>query len=63
LAPKSYVGVSVTLFSLIVLAALGAIAARTGGAGMLAGAFRVLAWGVFAFAATAGIGALLGTVV
>jgi VIT1/CCC1 family predicted Fe2+/Mn2+ transporter len=63
IAPASHVGISVTLFSLIVLAALGALAARTGGAGMLAGSVRVLAWGVVAFAATAGIGALLGTVV
>lgn len=63
IAPQAHLGISVTLFSLMVLAALGAIAARTGGARILPSAARVLAWGVFAFAATAGIGALFGTVI
>jgi VIT1/CCC1 family predicted Fe2+/Mn2+ transporter len=63
LAPAAHVGASVTGFSLVVLAALGAIAARAGGARVLPGALRVLIWGVFAFAATAGIGALFGTII
>jgi VIT1/CCC1 family predicted Fe2+/Mn2+ transporter len=47
--------------SLVCLAALGAIAARAGGASAWVGAARVLLWGVLAMAATAGVGALFGT--
>jgi VIT1/CCC1 family predicted Fe2+/Mn2+ transporter len=47
--------------SLVCLAALGAIAARAGGASAWVGAGRVLLWGVLAMAATAGVGALFGT--
>ncbi len=48
--------------SLACLAALGGLAARTGGAPAWAGAFRVVFWGALAMAITAGIGALFGTV-
>lgn len=47
--------------SLGFLALLGAIAAYVGGASVLRGAGRVTLWGALAMAATAGIGALLGT--
>jgi VIT1/CCC1 family predicted Fe2+/Mn2+ transporter len=43
------------------LVALGAIAARAGGASALVGAARVGFWGALAMAATAGIGRLFGT--
>ncbi|HET9950411.1 MAG TPA: VIT family protein [Candidatus Eisenbacteria bacterium] len=46
--------------SLALLAALGALAARIGGARMLVGAVRVTFWGALAMAATAGAGALFG---
>ncbi len=49
--------------SLICLAALGAIAARAGGAPASIGAARVAFWGALAMAATAGVGALFGTAV
>jgi len=49
--------------SLLCLAALGALAARTGGASAWIGALRVAFWGALAMAATAGIGALFGTAV
>jgi len=49
--------------SLVFLAALGAAAARTGGAPVVAGAWRVTFWGMLALAITAGVGALLGTAV
>lgn len=49
--------------SLAFLALLGAVAARAGGAGVLAGAWRVCFWGALAMAITAGVGALFGTVV
>lgn len=42
------------------LAVLGAVAARTGGADMRKGAWRVLFWGVLAMAATWGVGSLFG---
>jgi VIT1/CCC1 family predicted Fe2+/Mn2+ transporter len=46
--------------ALVFLALLGALAARTGGAGMLVGAWRVTFWGALAMAITAGVGALFG---
>jgi VIT1/CCC1 family predicted Fe2+/Mn2+ transporter len=49
--------------SLAFLALLGATAARVGGAGVLAGAWRVGFWGALAMASTAGVGALFGAVV
>jgi VIT1/CCC1 family predicted Fe2+/Mn2+ transporter len=49
--------------SLFFLAALGAIAARVGGAGALLGAWRVTFWGALAMGITAGVGALFGSVV
>jgi VIT1/CCC1 family predicted Fe2+/Mn2+ transporter len=49
--------------SLLFLALMGGMAARTGGAGVLKGALRVTFWGLLAMAITAGIGALFGTVV
>jgi VIT1/CCC1 family predicted Fe2+/Mn2+ transporter len=49
--------------SLLFLALLGGLAARAGGAGVTMGALRVTFWGAMAMALTAGIGALVGTVV
>jgi VIT1/CCC1 family predicted Fe2+/Mn2+ transporter len=49
--------------SLLFLALLGGLAARAGGAGVTMGAIRVTFWGAMAMALTAGIGALVGTVV
>ena len=49
--------------SLFFLAALGAIAARAGGAAIGVAAARVTFWGALAMAATAGIGQLFGTIV
>ena len=46
--------------ALVFLALLGALAARTGGAGMGVGAWRVTFWGALAMAITAGVGALFG---
>ncbi|MBU2287895.1 MAG: VIT1/CCC1 transporter family protein, partial [Gammaproteobacteria bacterium] len=50
----------VALTSLIFLALLGAVAARVGGAGLLAGTWRVTFWGALAMAITAGVGAMFG---
>ena len=47
--------------SLLFLAALGAVAARAGGAPIRAAAVRVTLWGALAMALTAGVGALFGT--
>jgi len=49
--------------SLVFLAALGAVAAQVGGAGVLVGAWRVTFWGALAMAITAGVGTLFGAVV
>jgi VIT1/CCC1 family predicted Fe2+/Mn2+ transporter len=58
--PHAYLIGAVSVGSLVLLAVLGAVAARAGGAGMMAGALRVLVWGAFALAVTAGVGALFG---
>jgi VIT1/CCC1 family predicted Fe2+/Mn2+ transporter len=51
---------AVAFSTLLSLGALGALAARTGGAPVLKGAVRVLFWGALAMAATWGIGSLFG---
>jgi vacuolar iron transporter family protein len=49
--------------SLVMLAALGALAAKAGGAGLLKGSLRVTLWGALAMGATMGIGSLVGAAV
>jgi VIT1/CCC1 family predicted Fe2+/Mn2+ transporter len=63
LVPAAWLIVSVSGGSVVFLAVLGALAAHTGGAPLIAGTLRVTAWGAAAMAITAGIGALFGTVV
>ena len=53
----------VSASSLVFLALLGSIAARTGGARVFRGATRVTAWGALAMLATALIGHLFGAVI
>jgi vacuolar iron transporter family protein len=48
--------------SIAFLAALGVLAARTGGAPVATGAWRVTFWGALAMAVTAGVGAWFGAV-
>jgi VIT1/CCC1 family predicted Fe2+/Mn2+ transporter len=63
LAPTNSLALVVSIVSLLCLVALGAIAARAGGASMVRGAARVAFWGALAMAATAGVGKLFGTTV
>jgi VIT1/CCC1 family predicted Fe2+/Mn2+ transporter len=63
LAPTNSLALVVSTVSLLCLVALGAIAARAGGASMVRGAARVAFWGALAMAATAGVGKLFGTTV
>ena len=63
IAPVDTLALVVSIVSLLCLVALGAIAARAGGAPMATGAMRVAFWGALAMAATAGIGKLFGTTV
>jgi hypothetical protein len=53
----------VSVSSLAVLALLGGLAARAGGAKVMMGAIRVTFWGGLATAMNAGIGWLIGAVV
>jgi VIT1/CCC1 family predicted Fe2+/Mn2+ transporter len=53
---------AVAVSSLVFLAALGGLAARTGGASALVGATRVMFWGALAMALTAGVGRLFGVI-
>jgi vacuolar iron transporter family protein len=60
LAPASAMTPVVALTTLVLLALLGAIGARAGGAKMLTGAARVLFWGALAMGLTAAVGSLFG---
>jgi VIT1/CCC1 family predicted Fe2+/Mn2+ transporter len=62
-APQSPLMITVSAASLLSLAALGAIGARAGGANIPRATLRVIFWGAAAMGLTAGIGALVGTVV
>jgi VIT1/CCC1 family predicted Fe2+/Mn2+ transporter len=62
LSPVESVLVTVPVAALVFLATLGSVAARAGGARMIVAAARVTFWGALAMAATAGVGALFGTV-
>jgi len=61
--PRGALTLGVAGSSLVFLAALGAVAARAGGASATTGAWRVTFWGALAMVIAAGIGALLGTAV
>ena len=63
LAPPGVMMVGVPAASLVFLALLGALAARAGGASVIAGAWRVTFWGALAMAATAAVGAAFGAAV
>jgi len=61
IAPEAVLIPLVSGTSLVFLGSLGALAAHAGGAGVIAGAWRVTFWGALAMALTAGVGALTGT--
>ena len=61
LGPTQNVAYWIFGVSLASLAALGAIAAKVGGAHVVSGAWRVTFWGALAMAITAGVGALFET--
>ncbi len=63
LAPGAELILFVAAASLIFLAILGALAARSGGAPMAPGAWRVTFWGALAMGVTTGVGALFGTTI
>jgi VIT1/CCC1 family predicted Fe2+/Mn2+ transporter len=56
--PKSWLMLGLAGSSLFFLALLGSLAARTGGAPMLASVLRVSFWGMLAMGLTAAVGAL-----
>ena len=60
LSPAGILAAIVTGSSLVVLAVLGGVAARAGGAPVRAGALRVTVWGALAMAITYGVGTLFG---
>jgi VIT1/CCC1 family predicted Fe2+/Mn2+ transporter len=62
IAPDAALIPLVAVTSLLFLALLGGLAAHAGGASVKLGAIRVTFWGALAMAATAGVGALFGTV-
>jgi VIT1/CCC1 family predicted Fe2+/Mn2+ transporter len=63
IAPEARLIALVSASSLVLLALLGGLAARAGGAGVVIGAIRVTFWGGLAMATTAGIGWLFGAIV
>lgn len=62
-SPVSIVIPFVAAGSLLVLAVLGGVAAKAGGANIITGASRVCLWGALAMGATAAIGFIFGTIV
>lgn len=62
-APRGLASAAVTASTLVLLAVLGALAARIGGAALWRGAVRVAFWGALAMAASAVVGRLFGAVV
>jgi VIT1/CCC1 family predicted Fe2+/Mn2+ transporter len=58
--PRALFGTLVTATALMLLAVLGAVAARVGGAATWRGAIRVTFWGALAMAASALVGRLFG---
>jgi VIT1/CCC1 family predicted Fe2+/Mn2+ transporter len=62
IVPQASVIVFVAATTMVCLAGLGALAARTGGASVATGAIRVAFWGALAMAVTAGVGALFGAI-
>ena len=63
LVPLESLTIIVTFSSLLLLAVLGSLAARLGGASLLKGAARVTFWGAMAMGCTALVGHWFGTVV
>ena len=59
-APRSMLIAAVAISSLVFLAGLGAVAAKTGGSGPFNAMVRVTFWGALAMGVTAGIGAVFG---
>jgi VIT1/CCC1 family predicted Fe2+/Mn2+ transporter len=53
----------VAIASLVALTLLGAAGAQAGNANIARSVIRVVFWGAFALAVTAGVGALFGTIV
>jgi VIT1/CCC1 family predicted Fe2+/Mn2+ transporter len=62
LVPQRALIAGVSLSSLLLLALLGAVASRVGGASPMLSAWRVVFWGALVMAITAGVGAWFGTV-
>lgn len=62
-APAAAITWTVSVACILGLAALGAVGARAGGAGMLKASFRVVFWGAVALLSTAAIGTLVGRAV
>ena len=60
LSPASLLSWSVFITSLVFLAILGGLAARTGGARIGTGVIRITFWGALAMAITTGVGMLFG---
>lgn len=63
IAPLDAMIVFVAVSSLVFLGILGAVAAKSGGASLLTGAFRVTFWGALAMGLTAVIGHIFGATV
>lgn len=59
-APRAHLLAAVLVVTAVALAALGVIGARAGGAPVGRAVRRVMLWGIFAMAVTAGIGKLIG---
>lgn len=62
-SPEGTQAVAISAVSLVLLAVLGTVSARLGGAAVLKPTLRVTFWGALALAVTAGVGSLVGAAV
>lgn len=60
IVPGSFFIISVSIMTILILACLGAVAAKIGGSRILFGSVRVAVWGTLAMLVSAGIGSQLG---
>ena len=63
IVPRTYLILTISVMAVLLLALLGGVAAKVGGARIILGSMRVVVWGTLAMIVSAGIGSLLGIVV
>ncbi len=63
IVPRTHIILTISVMTVLLLALLGAVAAKVGGARIIVGSLRVVVWGTLAMIVSASIGSLLGIAV